>query len=96
MWFVQPQQQEARESLGLPPSTLPTLHGNLSPGCTHTQAYHEVPLTLVLGLTTSADTLLELLPSEITDRCLALHHFKLVRGWAMIGLQAVLPGLHHS
>ncbi len=42
------------------------------------QAYREVPLTLVLGLTTSADALQGLLPSDVTDICLAVQHFKLV------------------
>lgn len=42
------------------------------------QAHAEVPLCLVLGLTTSESALLSLLPSDIIDRCMALHSFKLV------------------
>ena len=38
-----------------------------------------MPLTLVLGLTTTAAALAGLLPSEVIDRCLAVQHFKLVR-----------------
>lgn len=44
---------------------------------TASEAYHEVPLTLMLGLTTSADALHDLLPSEVTDRCMDLQHYKL-------------------
>ncbi len=43
------------------------------------QSHSEVPLTLALGLTTTASALLSLLPSEITDRCMALRNFRLVR-----------------
>lgn len=32
----------------------------------------------MLGLTTSADALHDLLPSEVTDRCMDLQHYKLV------------------
>lgn len=42
------------------------------------QARHALPLTLVLGLTTTAGALSSLLPSQAIDRCLHLHHFRLV------------------
>lgn len=46
--------------------------------CLFIQSYAEVPLTLALGLTTTASALLDLLPSEVVDRCMALRHFRLV------------------
>lgn len=63
------------------------------------QARHCVPLTLVLGLTTTAGALGGLLPSQVIDRCLELHNFRLVRcaRWARCGAglllaaRAVLP-----
>lgn len=42
------------------------------------QVYQDLPLTLVLGLTTTAAALHSLLDSEVIDRCMELHHFKLV------------------
>ena len=39
-----------------------------------------MPLTLVLGLTTTATALHGMLSSEVTDRCMHTQHFKLVGG----------------
>ena len=40
----------------------------------------ELPITLVLGLTTNAAALDDMLQSEISDRCMLTRHFKLVSG----------------
>lgn len=43
------------------------------------QSYWQLPLILVLGLTTTAAALHSQLDSEVIDRCMELHHFRLVR-----------------
>lgn len=56
------------------------------------QSYAEVPLCLMLGLTTTASALLSLLPSEVIDRCMALRNFKLVGGWLGGVIRGVIRG----
>ncbi|KAL4437146.1 hypothetical protein ABPG75_004285 [Micractinium tetrahymenae] len=58
------------------------------------EAYAEVPLTLMLGLTTTAAALSGMLPSDIMDRCMQLRQFKLASAMARLDslVQRVLLG----
>ena len=56
------------------------------------QGYQEVPLTLVLGLTTTASALHGMLSWDVTDRCMQTQHFKLVGGCRGAGVACWVAG----
>lgn len=61
------------------------------------QLHAELPITLMLGLTTNAAALSAMLPSDITDRCMQLRQFKLVRAsFVCCALRNLSSGASHS